>query len=210
MTVIALISDENNINVVLPWASAFTKALRTSLTVVCWTHSPVSSTEDAGPVSQGLVQAVQDFISRADATEQLEIIGVSGPSDWKAAIGVARRTDAELIVAAANDPTGVTGATYPTNPLLKDSPCNTVVLFGDSTRSTEPRRIMVAATDNMNDVAALFLTSRMTDSHDARLTLARAELETEHVGLEVGRRELEGLVREAGRRQHRPCRLPSI
>ena len=129
MTVIALISNEHSINLVLPWVSTFTQALRTSLTIVCW--------------------------------------------------------DTELIVAAANDPTGVTGATYPPNPLLKDSPCNTVVLFGDSSRSTEPRRIMVAATDNMKDIASLFLTSRMIDSHDARLSLARTEFETEHVALEV-------------------------
>ena len=195
MAVIALISDEKAIDYVLPWASAFAKARLTSLTVVCWTYSPVATTEGSEPVSQDLVQAARDFFSQA---EPMEVIGVSGPSDATAAIGMARQKAAELIVAAAKDPTGARGATYSTNPLLKQSPCNTVVLFGDSTRSIEPRRIFVGATDNMNDEAAIFLASRLAHNCDAQVTLARAELESEQGGLEVGRRELQHLIRDAG------------
>ena len=43
MPVIALISDDKAIDVVLPWASAFAITRATSLTVICWTHSPVAS-----------------------------------------------------------------------------------------------------------------------------------------------------------------------
>lgn len=198
MTVLALIRDGSDMNLVLSWASAFAKARFTSLTVVCWTHSPVLSTEGSEQLSPDLVQAAREFCSQAGLTEQPEVIGVSGPSDSTAAIRLARQMAAELVVALANDPTGTTGATYSTNPLLKQSSCNTVVLFGDSTRSIEPRRIFVGASDNMNDEAAIFLASRLADNHDARVTLARAELETEREDLEVGRRELQHLLRDAG------------
>jgi uncharacterized hydrophobic protein (TIGR00271 family) len=198
MAVIALISDEKAIDLVLPWASAFAWARNTSLTVVCWTYSPLAGTESSEQDSEDLIQAVRDSFSQAGSTEQPEVIGVSGPSDSTAAIRIARQKAAELIVAAASDPIGDKGATYSTNPLLKHSPCNTVVLFGDSTRSIEPRRVFVGATDNMNDGAAIFLASRLARSCDARVTLARAELGTEPEGLEVGRRELQHLIRDAG------------
>jgi uncharacterized hydrophobic protein (TIGR00271 family) len=158
----------------------------------------VASTQGSEQVSQELVRAAQDFFSKAEATERPEVIGVSGPSDSTAAIEIARQQGAELVVAAANDPTGAKGASYSTNPLLKQSPCNTVVLFGDSTRSIEPGRILVGATDNMNDEAAIFLASRLAHGRDARVTLARAELEPEQEGFQVGRRELQHLTRVAG------------
>jgi uncharacterized hydrophobic protein (TIGR00271 family) len=198
MAVLALISDEKTIDLVLSWASAFASARCTPLTVVCWTHSPVASTDGSEHVSQDLVQAARDFFSQAEPAEQPEVIGVSGPSESTAAIGVALQQAAELIVAAANAPTGTKGTTNSTNLLLKQSPCNTVVLFGDLTRSITPQRIFVGATDNMNDGAALFLASRLANNSDARVTLARAELEPDQEGLEVGRRELQHLIRDAG------------
>jgi hypothetical protein len=53
MPVLALIKDQESIDTVLPWASTFTRARDTSLIVLCWTQSAVSSEiiEDAGPVS---------------------------------------------------------------------------------------------------------------------------------------------------------------
>jgi uncharacterized hydrophobic protein (TIGR00271 family) len=198
MAVLALISDEKAIGFVLPWASAFARARFTSLTVVCWTHSPVVVAEGSEPVSEDLVQAAHDFLKRTGAAEEPEVIGVSGPSDSAAAVSMARQMAAELIVTAANDPTGAEGATYSTNLLLKQSPCNTIVLFGDSKRSIEPRRIFVGSTDNIHDEAAIFLASGLADSQDARITLARAELDTEQMGREVARRELQHLIRDAG------------
>ncbi|MGI9427730.1 MAG: TIGR00341 family protein, partial [Bythopirellula sp.] len=158
----------------------------------------VVGSEGCEPLSQEFVHAAQDFFSQQELTDPSEIIGVSGPSDATAAIEIARQKNAELIVAAAHDPTGASGTTYATNPLFKQSPCNTIVLFGGSTRSIEPKQIFVAATDNLNDEVAIFLASRMVENCDACATFARAELETEQLGLEVGRREIKSLIRNAG------------
>jgi uncharacterized hydrophobic protein (TIGR00271 family) len=73
-----------------------------------------------------------------------------------------------------------------------------IVLFGDSARSIEARRTFVGTTDNPNDEAALHVACRLAHAFDARVTLARAELETDQEGLEVGRHELQHLIRDAG------------
>ena len=51
MAVIALISGKEVMDLVLPWASAFAEARSTSLTIVCWTHAPVASTDGVEQVS---------------------------------------------------------------------------------------------------------------------------------------------------------------
>ena len=43
MAVVAVIRDKKGMELVLPWASSFARARRTSLTVVCWTHTHLSS-----------------------------------------------------------------------------------------------------------------------------------------------------------------------
>ncbi len=198
MTVLALASDVNSIGLLLPWASTFARARSTSLTVLCWTHSPVENAEGSEQEGQDLVRAVEQLLDQIESPDQTAVVTVSGPSDSKAAITVAKQKSAELIVAAANDVDGAKGATYSTNALLRQSPCNTIVLFGKSTRSTDTRRVFVAATDNNNDGAGIFLASRLAHSLDTQVTLARAELETEREDMEVGRRELRHLIRAAG------------
>ena len=57
MPVLALINDHKTINLVLPWASAFTRARDSSLVVLCWTQSTIPSSELPAdePVSEHLV-----------------------------------------------------------------------------------------------------------------------------------------------------------
>ncbi len=210
MAVIALIDNERSIRLVIPWACEFAQARSTSLTVACWTRSPVPTTEiDAQAASQELVQATQEFFAQFNTEVVPEVLGVRSPTEQAAAASVIQRKSAELLVVAASDPTGMKGSTFATNPLLKQSTCNTVVLFGDSTRSTQPNRIFVAATDNVHDSASVFLADRLASQRDAQVTLARAEPATDAKDVEVGRRELHQLLRNAGIEgtEHLECRV---
>jgi uncharacterized hydrophobic protein (TIGR00271 family) len=200
MPVLALIKDQKSIDVVLPWASTFTTARDTSLVVVCWTQSAVSSEviEDAGPVSQGLIEAVKDYFSRNKPGEVPKIIGLDGPNEAKSVIDAARENDINLIVAAGSDPSGKKGGTLATNPLLKQSPFTTVILFGGSKRSTRPQKVLVGATDNANDISSVFLSYQMAESLQTGVTLARPEFEAGLEGAEIGRRDLEQLKRDSG------------
>ena len=127
-----------------------------------------------------------------------EIIGLDGPNEAKAVIDTAREKDVNLIVAAGSDPSGKKGGSLATNPLLKQSPFTTVILFGGSARSTRPQKVLVGATENANDVSSVFLAYQMADSLQTSVTLARSEFEAGLEGAEIGRRDLEQLRRDSG------------
>lgn len=200
MPVMALINDHKTINLVLPWASALTKARDSSLVVLCWTQSALSNTDiqDDEPVSEHLVNAVRNYFSQQTPGDEPDIMGLSGPVESRAVLDAVREKDADLIVAAGSDPSGKRGGSYTTNPLLKQSPCTTVILFGDSTRSTRPRKIFVGSSDNSHDSASLFLANQLADSHQSSVTLGCPEFETGPEGEEIGRRDLEQLMRDSG------------
>jgi len=200
MPVLALIDDRKDIDIVLPWASSFSTARDTPLVVLCWTQSAVSSEviEDAGPVSRSLIDAAEDYFHRVKPGNVPEIIGLDGPDEARAVIDTAREKEVNLIVAAGSDPSGKKGGTLATNPLLKQSPFTTVILFGGSARSTRPQKVMVGATDNANDISSVFLSYQLADSLQTSVTLARPEFEAGLEGAEIGRRDLEQLKRDAG------------
>jgi uncharacterized hydrophobic protein (TIGR00271 family) len=200
MSVLALINDQNAIDLVLPWALTFVKAREGALIVVCWTESAVpciGDSEDANEANSQLVQAVNNFFSHAKTTERPEVIAVFGPTESKSAIDVAKENETDLIVAIAKDPTGASGASYATNSLLKQSPFTTVILFGDATRSKKPGRVFIGATDSQHDVSAAVLARQLASNCKARVTVARAELDSGPEGQEIGRRELNQLMRDA-------------
>lgn len=200
MAVLALVRDHRSIKMVLPWASALANARDGSMIVVCFTESAVPSTEmeDPGPVSQDLVEATQDFIRHANIAVVEEVIGLSGPSEAQATIAVAREKDIKVIIAAGADPSGQKGGTYASNALLKQSPCTTLILFGDATRSTKPKTLFVGASDNAHDIAATLLANQLAVKFNAQLTMAVGEFESGPAGEEIGRRDLDQLMRDAG------------
>lgn len=198
MAVVALISHQDSIPLVLPWAAAFAKARSSALIVLCWTRSHLAPDDESGQHSRELVQAATDFVRQAEI-DLSEIVGISGPSESRTAATFARKRDAELLVAvAAEDPTVHTGTSHETNQLLRQSPCNTVILFGGPSRSTNPQRIFVGATDSPHDSVAIILADSMAPALAAPVTLARAELNATPDGLELGRRSLDQLMRDAG------------
>ena len=210
MKVLALITQSDEIKPVLCWAAQYAKALGASLSVICWAYTPLTArpTDLSEHRTQSLGGKVRDFCTQCkephltallNDPERIEIIHSPHTRAARAAIELANEQDIELIVAAADDQTGHTGNSYASNELLRHSPCHTVILLGDTGRSLQPNRILVAATDSPHDSDALFLAGRLaTTSDHARVTLARTETEDEPVVFEVGRRELRELMREAG------------
>lgn len=195
MAVLAFIRDQRSIRTVLPWAWTFASVRSRMLTVVCWTHSnSVDASKDAR-ASGDLVEACREFLRGMEIPEDPEIMGVSGPCQVSAVIDVARQRATDVIVAGIHDLGEQSAVT--TRQLMKQSPCNTIVLYGDPDRSTEARRFYVASIDSSQDSAALFLGSRLAESCNARVTLARSERDPGMEGQEIGRRELNRLIRDA-------------
>jgi uncharacterized hydrophobic protein (TIGR00271 family) len=210
MAVLALITKPEEINLVVPWAGEFARARDSSLVVVCWTYSVPDKRSDESPDREkddDLTAKVRRFVAESETdgslfqlalSEGVELRDIHHPDALTVVFDIVRAEDIELLVAASEDQTGKTGATYATNPLLSQSPCNTVILFGGPERSRKADRVFVGVTDTPHDGVALFLASRMAEASESKVTLARSEMDLERTGLEIGRRELQQLMRDAG------------
>ena len=87
------------------------------------------------------------------------------------------------------------------NALLRQSPCHTLILFGDQDRATGGNRVLVGASDSAHDAVAATIAARLVKKCGASATMARVE-EGGDEAVEVGRRELRQLMRSAGIKRH--------
>lgn len=204
MAVLALITKSDDIPVVVPWVAAFAHTRSTDIRFVCWSYSAVTvREEDESADCDRLVDEVQSFLAdwtdtQVQLVDSADVEAVVGPTSHGAVVPIANREDVELIVAAAQDQTGKTGASYATNPLLRYSPCHTIVLFGSPERSSRAERVFVGVSDTTHDGTACFLACRMAETVNCQVTLARSEMDFEQEAFEVGRRELQQIIRDAG------------
>lgn len=211
MVTLALITNREEIRFVIPWAAEFAYVRNSSLTIMCMTRSSAIPLDEEALKINKLISEVHDFINRSEKNsevyrlnnaKQIEIREEFQSQASIAAVNLARTSDIELIVAAAEDQTGETGATYSSNSLLRESPCNTVILFGGPDRSCQNKRIFVGVTDSPHDGSALYLANQMLEHSNSSITLARAEMDFEKEVFEVGRRELLQLMRDTGVEQN--------
>lgn len=212
MPILAFIAKPEDLALVLPWTVEFAAARHSPLQVVCWKKSVVIAsphkaprdpehadtlTEQAYTAIDGLLEDVPGEDARI-AREHIEVLQAENPEATGAALKAIQASKCELIVTAAEDQTGGSGATFRSNRLLKQSPCNTIVLYRARKKNGRGRRILVAASDNPNDAAAVSLATRMVRSERDHVTIAHFEPGDTEEGLEVGRRELRRLMRESG------------
>jgi len=204
MAILALIRNPEDISQVISWSAEMALARDLPLFVLCCHPSATAIPEFP---ERKWTQAVERFlrehhetpsVARLAEAGNLKIEEVGHRDAAACAIDTARREDSEFIVAAAEDPSGKRGATYASNPLLRNAPCNTILLFGGPERRRSPQKIFVATADNPHDGAALFLANQLAESHHGEITLARTEADDEEVNMEVGRRDLLQLMRDTG------------
>ena len=219
MSVLALVTKTEEIRPVVTWATEFAVTLDTTLIVMCWSYAP--NLPDQLPTSKtasadALVTEVRRFTAQTSdenrpkcqclKSENIQVRHLMQPDATTAILEQIRLENPTFLIAAAQDQTGKTGATYETNPLLRQSPCNTVILFGDCKPSSRERHIVVGAVDNPNEETALLLAARMVETCESQVTLAWLEEDVGEQAIEVGRRELKQLIRNAGVNRNVPLR----
>jgi len=204
MALFGLITDAAEIPVLVPWALELAKARQTRVIIGCWGYSPMLGHDSEEAEVEDLVASVRRLLDAVPVSEQqstaaTEVRGIYGPTAHAAAIHIAEQEDeVEVIVAVAPDVTGDSGASYATNPLLRYSPFHTLVLFGGPSRSTKADAVFVGVNDSSHDSTACFLACRMAECAGSRVMLGRSEMDFEPEAFEVGRRELQQIVRDAG------------
>ncbi|SDK17865.1 DUF389 domain-containing protein [Microbulbifer yueqingensis] len=206
MAVLALLRNADEISQVIPWAAEIALSRNTALHVLGW-HYAAAPIPDGEFSNRTIEAALGRFlrklqriraISRLEEPGNLEVFEVGERDADECAIAVAQREDIELIVAAAPDQTGATGATLSSSTLLKKGRCSTVILFGGAKRSRQPGKVFVSATDSAHDGAALVIAHQLAECGGGEVTLARQEADYEEVDIEVGLRDLRKLLRDTG------------
>ena len=136
MSVLAVVTCASDIDYVLVWSAHLAEGRNTDLIVLCWAKTPtaqfplLAEDEDLNEVEE-LAQLVEQRLDDLPI-EEVSIRRALHPDVSTAAIKEIRRSKPSLVVAASPDPSGAKGATYGSNPLMRKSPCDTLVLCFDA------------------------------------------------------------------------------
>ncbi len=147
----------------------------------------------------GLIETVRDFIA-ADGVEMrvgiVDIDSIANRDATAAALEEAKDSECDLLVAAAFE-SDLEESASPSDAILQGSPCSAIILHYRPDHVPEGEDIMVGVTDGPHDSVSLFLANAMTEVSGAQVTLMRTEEATADEELEVGKRELEQMIRDA-------------
>ncbi|WP_237056362.1 DUF389 domain-containing protein [Microbulbifer sediminum] len=206
MAILALIRNPREIGQVLCLSAEIAQARGTSVCALCWQHAQ-PPLPGAGYGDNSLGKAVRAYLQEHQEVPALarlvkqgkgEVRELSSPDATESALDLARQEEVQLVVAVGDDQAAGKGASYSTNNLLKKAPCSTLILFGGPGRAGHARNIFVFAGENPHDGACLFLAQQLAEANNGKITLARTEAEYEDVNVEVGRQDLNQLIRDTG------------
>ena len=220
MMVLAVVTQANDIGPVVSLAAEFAHASDARLTVICSAYSPPltdESTVEATTSQQAdaLIAQTHRFIAarlREETTEtcnlpadRIEITRIIGPDASSAALAWSKQHNPSLIIATHDDPSGETGTSYPTSPLLNESPTNTIVLLRPQVLPERATDIFALATDSFHDTTCFSLAAQLVEHNGARLTVARVE-EGGDEATQIGMKDLRHVMRDVGMKRNERIR----
>lgn len=211
MSILVFITKPEEAETLVLLGLRLAQARDATLSVVCWEFSAavefplLADREVLHDVEKSVnkVQIVLDSYADPAAPEsryrpdQVSIRSVLSPDPVVEAIGQARQHGVQLLVAAAGDRSGTTGASYATSPLLRQSPCNTLAVYVDPSRSQNVDRILIATMESVHDRIGVSLAARLSRASSSELSIATIEDDTGEEAFEVGHRTLKQIMREA-------------
>ncbi len=216
MSILALVTEVKQVNTVVSWASRFAIARDAKLIVLCWSHKNIAESLAPGEIEgdphlEQIVEEV-DRVTRANAEtthddwpqlamENIQVLRLDQLNVTEGVLAQVRKDNAQLLVAPASGPvakgTSLRGI-YSSDNLQRQSPCNTIVLYGDGGGTCKADNIFAALTDGPHDRIAVSLVSRLSESSAAQTTIGTLEENTGEEAMEVGYRELRQVMRDAG------------
>jgi uncharacterized hydrophobic protein (TIGR00271 family) len=210
MSVLVIVTDPSEARPLLAWAETSARALSTNLLVLCCIRSdaPEDSRTVRRPdeVDDPLVAAAwrvldelrdggpQEKTAVPDTTVRM----VRHPNPLTPTLQEIRAEGVELVFASVEaDSVHSSGGTLPAQ-LLRHSPCHTVLISTTGARSTSAARILVATTDSPDDRTAVAVAHRYAKYCDGSLAVSVAETVGGQAAEEIGQRELDPILRDAG------------
>ena len=209
MGVLAIVKDSENADVLLHWAATYSIARNTPLTVLCWSYSPIVKyplladaddlveNDQLVEVTENLLQelgeALPDF-----AVEEATVQRAIDPDYVSSAIAEIRAGNHHLVLGFADHEEIQTDTLYGDEPLLHRSPIETVLFYRKGPMPKKSKRIVFASADSPHDSTILEMLGNAKREASIRLTLARLEEEAGPEAVELGRREVKRMIRNAG------------
>ena len=215
MSALVVISDVDQVRSILSCALPIAAAKSTDLTVLCLTYapaivSPLNTTADElvdnGPLadSDALVESTRRELEALQSVKlpvelpTVCIRQVIHPDATVAVMDEIRSSNHQLVIISSVDATGKTGANFETNALLRRSPCETVILCRACNTPSSKRKILIAAAESPHVSAAIAFGMDAVRNNGSKLTLALLEDDGGDEAQELGRRELDRIMRDAG------------
>ena len=213
MAVLAVISKIEQVNDAVTWAARFADSRGTDLQVLCWCYSPavqypLLADNVAAQEVEKLTSSVRDLIQFAEEldkrefplkSEKIQIQSSLQPDLVTATVEYIRQNEIELLVAMSNDDSNLrTRRLDRKNPLLRQSPCDTVMLLRGRKPTAALEKIFVATSDTPSDPTTAALAARLSASQHVQVNMVRMEDDPGQDAKEVGRQELRNLMKVAG------------
>lgn len=204
MSVLAVITEISHARAVLSWARVIATSKNVPLRVFCWSPAqvaefPLLATEEELAANDVLVDAARAYLTEnGDEASSVTVHRSIQPDAVAAVVSEVRTNDCTLIVAAESEQFGRVDQATVESPLLRRSPCETFLL-ANAQEAPPLRKILIAAADSAHDRVAVDLFGHAAKTANLQVTLTHLEREeTADEAVELGRRELRQLVRDAG------------
>lgn len=193
------------------WAARFAAATSSELVVFYWADSMAIdvqsiSADGEEEISDPTLSAIRNVVesvvktSRAKAgrlpRHLVSILRISDPDPLPPTLRRIRAEDPDLIVAAESATSGAVNTRTVTRQLIAQVPCEKVLLYGDSRRSVNAAKVLVATTEGPHDKAAIRLAAGALSVSKGTLTVLQIEPDVVDEAAEVGRRSLRSLLNE--------------
>lgn len=211
MSVLAVVTELSQISAVISWANVVAQARDHPLSVLCWASTteaefPLLAEPSELEINDALIDGARDYLTKT-GNKQVTVSRSVHPDATSAVIAEIRSHGHAIVVAAESEFFGKVDGTNEDSPLFRRSPCETIILYRAQEAPKEEKRVLIAASDSPHDHTALDIFGNASSETGLKVTLTQLEDEGSAEGLELGRRELKRIMRDAGIKQSRDLQL---
>lgn len=199
MSVIAVITKEDEIEHILPWGAKFAKAKKSPFIVVHPTRYPQA--QAAIPVdldessSIPFLETLRTAICALE--DEAELIHTQGPDRLQMMLQFIKEHDVQLVVTGHSSMQEEAGDPSLRKGLFEHAPCDVILMRAGEQTSTDCQKVIVPASGGPHATAALQLASQFVEQTDTQVKAIYIEQEAGEYAEALGERILRRVLNEA-------------
>ena len=207
MSVLAVIQNDDQIQHVLPLALRFCDARSDDgLKIIYFGElsEPSETDEDTVESNSDTEQSIQVYLDEINGRfdqdlANAEIHRIESANQHSSTVEYIRTNKIDLLVCMTIQSAEQLTITDPGRALLRNSPCDTVLLCRSSVRLPSPKRVFVGTAENsVSDQLSIALTADFCVKEKIKCNVVKFETDPGSNAVEVGRRDLTNLLKSTG------------